>query len=252
MAVDSIPSLGVFRVGNVMSRAWRLFTGNILFFAAVPFLSYVIVFVAAMAFMLVAAFAGFASNVAAVTVVGVIVGVLLFMGLYMIGEAVVLLGAFQRLRGEPLRVGEALERAFARLFPLIGLSILWGLGIMIGMVLLIVPGLILLCIWAVVVPACIVERLGVTASMSRSAELTAGYRWQIFGLLVLLGVINWIGSLIIQLTLGLAGSTLASIGSFIWLSGWTGYWNCVLIMTYHDLRVAKEGIDTEQIASIFD
>ncbi len=252
MAVDSIPSHGVFRVGDVISRAWRLFTGNILFFAAVPFLSYVIVFVAVMAFILVLALVGMASKMTAVAVVGVIVGSLLFIGLYMIGEAVVLLGAFQRLRGQPLRVGEALHRGFARFFPLIGLSILWGLGIMIGFVLLIVPGVILLCIWAVVVPACIVEGLGATASMSRSAELTKGYRWQILGLLVLLGVINWIGSVIIQLVLGSASSTLASIGAFIWLSGWTGFWNCALIMTYHDLRVAKEGIDTEQIASVFD
>jgi hypothetical protein len=33
---------------------------------------------------------------------------------------------------------------------------------------------------------------------------------------------------------------------------WIAYWNCAIIMTYHDLRVAKEGIDTGQIASIFD
>ena len=33
---------------------------------------------------------------------------------------------------------------------------------------------------------------------------------------------------------------------------WTGYFNCVIIMIYHDLRVAKEGVDTSQIASVFD
>jgi hypothetical protein len=252
MAVDSLHTPGAFRVGDVISRAWRLFTGNILFFVAVPFVSYVIVFIATVVFTLTLAFVGWASNMTAVAIVRFILGFLMFIGLYMIGEAVVLLGAFQRLRGQPLQVGEALNRAFAQFFPLIGLSILWGLGIMIGMMLLIVPGFILLCMWAVVVPACIVEGLGVTASISRSSDLTRGYRWPILGLLLLLGIINWIGSKVIQLILGMASSTLASIASFIWLAGWTGYWNCVLIMTYHDLRVAKEGVDTEQIASIFD
>jgi hypothetical protein len=252
MAVASVNASGNFRVGDVLGRAWRLFTGNILFFAAVPVVSYVIIYIAAMAFILTFAFLGWASNTVAITVVGIVLGILLFVGLYMVGEAVVLLGAFQRLRGQPLRVAEAVRRAFTRFFPLIGLSILFGLAIMLGMVLLIVPGVILLCMWAVVVPVCIVEGLGPTASLSRSSELTKGYRWQIFGLLLLLFIINWIGSIVIQLILGLASSTLASIGGFIWLVAWTAYWNCVLIMAYHDLRVAKEGIDTEQIASIFD
>jgi hypothetical protein len=30
------------------------------------------------------------------------------------------------------------------------------------------------------------------------------------------------------------------------------YWNGIIIMTYHDLRVAKEGVDTAPIAEIFD
>ena len=37
MTVASITGGGDFRVGEVMSRAWRLFTGNLLFFLAVPF-----------------------------------------------------------------------------------------------------------------------------------------------------------------------------------------------------------------------
>jgi hypothetical protein len=252
MAVASMVGGGSFRVGDVLNRAWRLFTGNILFFAAVPLLSYVIVFVTVFVFALLLALAGWATNPGVIAVIGGILAVLLFIGLYMVAEAVILLGAFQRLRGHPLQVGAALQRAFNRFFPLIGLSILFSLAILLGLALLVVPGLILLCMWSVVVPACIVEGHGPTASMTRSAELTKGYRWQIFGMFLLLWIVNWIGRLVIQFGLGLASTTLASIVSFVWLAAWTGYWSCVLIMTYHDLRVAKEGIDTEQIASVFD
>ena len=44
----------------------------------------------------------------------------------------------------------------------------------------------------------------------------------------------------------------AVIFGIIWFVVWIALWNCTIIMMYHDLRVAKEGIDTEQIAAIFD
>jgi hypothetical protein len=121
---------------------------------------------------------------------------------------------------------------------------------MVGSNLLIVPGVILSCVVGGV-PACIVEDWG-RSSLSRSAELTRGYRLKVFGLFVLLTVINGIGSKIVDLVFGLAGDVVAGIGSGVWFVASTALSNCVLIMTYHDLRVAKEGIDTEQIASIFD
>ena len=47
----------------------------------------------------------------------------------------------------------------------------------------------------------------------------------------------------------------AAWGGVIWLiltAIYTAYYNIVLVMMYHDLRAAKEGVDTEQIASVFD
>jgi hypothetical protein len=252
MSIASVSTGGDFRVGDVLSRAWNIFTGNILFFLGITSLIYLAIFIAVGAFIALFFFAGASGDMGWLIGIGIFLAVILFLSLNTIGEAVLLFGAFQRLRGQPLRVGDALQRAFARFFPLVGLGILWSLAIMIGMMLLFVPGVILLCMWAVVVPACIVEGLGPTASLSRSANLTKGYRWKIFGLLVLLTVINAVGSKIVEVILGLVGDWLSSVGSLIWFVAWTAYWNCVLIMAYHDLRVAKEGIDSEQIASIFD
>jgi hypothetical protein len=33
---------------------------------------------------------------------------------------------------------------------------------------------------------------------------------------------------------------------------YTAYFNIVLVIIYRDLRIAKDGVDTEQIASVFD
>jgi hypothetical protein len=178
----------------------------------------------------------------------------LFAGLFLntIGQAVMLYGAFQKLRGQPVQMGEAFQRALSRFFPLIGLGILSALGIGLGAMLLLVPGIILMVMWSVVVAACVVEGLGPTASMARSSQLTKGHRWKIFGTVLLLLLINVVASGIVGFVLAPTGLTVSAIGSLIWTATWTAFWNCVLIMIYHDLRVAKEGIDTEQIASVFD
>jgi hypothetical protein len=69
--------------------------------------------------------------------------------------------------------------------PLIAVSFLAGLGIVIGLLLLIVPGLFLLTIWAVVAPVTVVERPGILAAFGRSRELVRGNGWTVFGVIVI-------------------------------------------------------------------
>jgi hypothetical protein len=68
--------------------------------------------------------------------------------------------------------------------PLIAVSFLAGIGIAIGFVLLIIPGLYLMTIWSVVAPVVVLERPGVFRSFTRSRELVRGYGWQVFGVIV--------------------------------------------------------------------
>src|SRR5690349_9953554 len=125
MSVDSISASGVFRVGDVMSRAWRLFAGNILFFLLVPIVIYVV---------MVIAFVGVASGASVLVWLGIGLAVIVALSLTMLGQGVLLLGAFQRLRGQPLRVGEVLQRVMGRIMPLLGLSILWSLALLLAIV----------------------------------------------------------------------------------------------------------------------
>lgn len=70
-------------------------------------------------------------------------------------------------------------------WQLLAVSLLAGIGIGIGFVLLIVPGLILMVLWAVVAPVIVLERPGVFPAFRRSRELVRGNGWQVFGVLVL-------------------------------------------------------------------
>lgn len=92
--------------------------------------------------------------------------------------------------------GELLSQATPFILPLIGAGILAGIGIGIGLILLIVPGLILLTIWAVIAPVIVVEKSGVFAAFGRSRELVRGNGWNVFGAIVVAFLIVIFGGLL--------------------------------------------------------
>jgi hypothetical protein len=83
-------------------------------------------------------------------------------------------------------------------------SILAVIAIWIGLLLLIVPGLVLMTIWAVIIPVIIIERSGALDSFGRSQQLVRGHGWHVFGTLVLVFVIQ----LAVDLVLGVIFSAL--------------------------------------------
>ena len=95
----------------------------------------------------------------------------------------------QDLNGQKPSVAEALATGLRNFLPLLIVSILFGLAVLCGFVLLIVPGIMIACAWCVAVPALIADRAGIFGAFGRAAELTRGNRWRIFGLFVLLWVI---------------------------------------------------------------
>ena len=161
------------------------------------------------------------------------------------------------LTGRRPLLGECLRDAFRFVLPVLGMTILMTLGAMLGFLLLIVPGIILWLMWSVSVPALVEERRGVIASMRRSAELTRGYKWPIFGLLVIvaiagsmlggvLGILNLLAGgpqsplwLLRVVVAGLAQTVSSMISA------------TTVAVIYVDLREAKEGTMPSTLAAIF-
>jgi hypothetical protein len=68
-----------------------------------------------------------------------------------------------------------------RLWALLGLNIVSGIGILLAMLILIVPGVYLFVRWSAALPALIAEEAGVYESFGRSAEAVEGRFWQVLG-----------------------------------------------------------------------
>jgi hypothetical protein len=93
-------------------------------------------------------------------------------------------------------VGGLMRSVLPVLGPLIGAGILAGIGIAAGFFLLIVPGLILLTMWAVIAPAIVIERRGVFDAFGRSRQLVKGQGWPVFGTVVVAYLIGFLGAVI--------------------------------------------------------
>jgi hypothetical protein len=95
-------------------------------------------------------------------------------------------------------IGGLFQAVTPVLGPLIGAGLLAGLGIAVGLLLLIIPGLILLSFWAVVAPVIVIERSGIVDAFKRSMGLVRGTAKQVFGVIVLLFILQFLVSTMLQ------------------------------------------------------
>jgi len=126
--------------------------------------------------------------------------------------------------------------------PLFLLSLLVGVAVFFGLILLIVPGLFLLTIWAVSAPAVVIERKGVFEALKRSQELVKGNAWNVFGVIVLVFVMLF-GVGIVGAALGAVGgdvvSVLVQLVGTVFVAPIAALATAVLYFTLRDL---KEGV----------
>jgi len=241
---------GDFRVGSVISRSASILSRH--------FLTFFIVTVIAHSPMILLArtLTPQPTDVDQAVRLGVawgLLGLVQLIVLGTLGEAVIVHAAFQDMQRRPVRLAESLNVALRRLLPILGFAFVAYLLISLRFSLLIIPGLILYTMWFVALPACVVERLGPWSSLRRSRELTKGHRWKLFGLALLL-IIGGFGSPFLQFALTAvdADAIVALIGRLIWQGLWVSFVTTVVAVAYHDLRVAKEGVDIDQVAGVFD
>jgi hypothetical protein len=111
-------------------------------------------------------------------------------------------------------VSDLFSAASPFILPLIGFGILFGIGVTIGFLLLIVPGLILLTFWSVGAPAIVVEGIGPVDAFKRSWQLVRGDAWAVFGVLVVVFLIV----LVISFVLGAIATPIGDGEVSTWIA----------------------------------
>jgi hypothetical protein len=123
-------------------------------------------------------------------------------------------------RGAPADgIGDLYRRSWSRLGPLLGVTFLTGIGIGLGLLLLVVPGVILAIRWAVATPLVMLEGLGARAAMERSRELVRGHGKDVFRVLLNIWVRVGLAWFACALLVGLLSGETSYPGFALWLGG---------------------------------
>ncbi|RUV75343.1 MAG: hypothetical protein EOR30_21475 [Mesorhizobium sp.] len=167
-------------------------------------------------------------------------------------QASLVRATIEDLNGKQPSFGDCVAKAVSFLLPTFAIALLVGLGVVLGLMLLIVPGIMLALRWSVAVPALVQERLGVFGSMARSRDLTKGSRWALFGLFVILIIIV----IAIQLALGTATAlfgwgVMGAVVDALVTSVTSMVMSIATAVCYVELRQVREGTSVDELAEIF-
>jgi hypothetical protein len=184
---------------------------------------------------------------ALLVLIGGIVGgfltlILAFVGAFVLQAALVEAVADIRDGRADLTVGETLSRGASRVGSVMGASLLAGLAITIGLILLIVPGLVLITWWSVIVPVIVLEHVGVFDSFTRSRDLVRGFDFQVFGVIVLTFLLYLAFLIVLSLVLAPFPDSLGSFLSSVVGGSLIGPFIALVVTSlYFRLKAAKEG-----------
>jgi hypothetical protein len=215
---------------GVLSEAWALYKAHWRHLLSISFLVYAAV--ALINLVLVAALTWF----------GTIIGAILyFVALFWVQGALVKAVDDVRDGRADLSLSETFQRVRPQLGSIIVAGILAGLGIALGLILLIVPGLILLTWWILIIPVIVLEERRAGESFSRSRELVRGYGWSVFGVIVLTILLIIAFYIVLSLILLPAADWLRSfVQSVVGGAVTTPFIVTAWTLLYYRLKAAKE------------
>jgi hypothetical protein len=257
-AVQPAPASGMFSVGGVIKRSFGTYRANFVPFTVLALILYLPTLLLTSA--QVNSVAGVSWHVSVGTGADTpaeAVILLLSMVLTYVLVGALVFGTVQHLNGRKPGLAEIIRLGLTRIVPVVVIAVLFSIACGIGAMLLVLPGIFLLVVWSVAIPAAVVERPGVFGAFSRSWRLTKGYRWPVLGILLILMAILIGFQLMIGILIGVAVIATDSlylviaINYVVWAVSGT-LMSVAIAVTYHDLRVAKEGVSTAQLAAVFD
>ncbi len=236
-----------FTVGSVLSQSFTVFSRNFGGLFLLAFLLYVPVIL-----LMSREYTG-DSDPNSFSATGAI-ALLLTFPIMLILQGTMMHGVYESLNGRAFNPRRSLATGLRSFGPILAVSLIAGLLSGIAAVFLIVPGFIVYCMFWVVVPATVVERLGVGDALDRSRQLTSGSRMRIFGLTLVAGLFTTVvagvqfAGLAVLAETGIVASLFEGVTDAVSMA----FSSVVTAVGYYRLRMQMEGLDLDQLTSVFD
>ncbi|MGA8872728.1 MAG: hypothetical protein WB460_16390 [Candidatus Acidiferrales bacterium] len=264
-AVDLRP----LSLGEILDRTFSLYRNNFLLFIGITAIPQLLILAVHLAQLLLFGYIGttridptrtaLSGGIAAGALLSGLLATVVYIAAYLYAQGGTVYAVSELYLGRTTTIGESLRRMRGQAMNLFGVTLLNGIAILVGLILLIVPGIWLACRLIVCVPAALLEDLGARDSLERSYRLTedsAGRAFVIYLIYFVLAII--VASLFtypfdVMVALSVVKHpesvrtwlALAQVGNTI---GETLITPILLIATavfYYDLRVRKEAFDLQ-------
>ena len=244
--------VGEFRVGDVLSAGFGALFSNFGNYTLVAGVVYLPLIIAALliddgiSFILLdfnqVGWAGYTS------------GMFLAVMLGFVAYAAVVFGALEQEAGNKIGALQMLRGGLAYIIPVLIASCLITLLFLLGLILLVIPGIIIMLALEATIPAIVAENRGPIEAMKRSAELASGYKWHILGVVIVVFFVQIVFSTAINFIPEQMQDTNGYIGMatyFIENAVSTALGGTIAAAIYTRLRPAKEGVLGDDIAEVF-
>ncbi|MEM9710422.1 MAG: hypothetical protein AAF871_16745 [Pseudomonadota bacterium] len=250
-------------VGNIISSAFSILFGNffsVIILAFVPTLIGLVIQGALIGWSAMMGTGG-PEDFASFSGVGYAISQVASLVIYGITVALMVQLAYDAKLGRPTRIGSYISPALRSAVPIAVLAFIMTILMIIGFLLLVIPGLWIYAVFSVMPAAVVIERVGF-GGLRRSAQLTKEYRWPIIGAMILAFIFLMVFGVIAVFIAGGLMAVLGSLGSLgiamtvvvlaaIYAITY-GFAGILVALIYARLREIKEGVSVDQIASVFD
>jgi uncharacterized membrane protein len=256
MDTATMPRFEAMTTGALLDRAFRLYANNFALLLGITAVAYVPFYLIMLVFQSSMSFNPNDENAGWATIFYFIVFMVLWTSIaFPVAGGAATYAISERYLGNDVAVNAALRRGLANFWSVAMAQITVSIRVLIGLILLIVPGVLWLLSYSLVVPTILVEGQKAVPSLRRSRELMKGYRGKAFAIMVVMILLEGI------LAIGISSVTSSifrtdSTGGAVMNSAITNLLSIFLaplgivatILLYYDMRIRKEGFDLDMLS----
>jgi hypothetical protein len=258
-------------VGEILDRTFTLYREHFLLFLGICAIPQILLLMVNLAQVFVAVpgkqgkTAAIAQMSAGMGVAAVILGILVlivWLIVHLFAQGATVIAVSELYLGRTITISESFRRMRGEVGNLFGVILLNGLATGAAFILLIIPGIYVMCRLVVCIPAALIEDLGPRTSLDRSFELTKDNAGRAFLIILLYFALSFAAGALFaapfqfMMVLSAAKShpeamrmwmALTQIGSTIATTLVTPVLTIASAILYYDLRVRKEAFDLQMM-----